>query len=53
MQEQIKDLINTIISGDVAKAQDQFNSIALAKASDAIDQLRVDTAKTMFTQEEQ
>lgn len=52
MQEQIRDLIDTIISGDVSKAQDQFNAIAMAKASDALDQLRVDTAKTMFREEE-
>lgn len=52
MQEQIKDLINTIVSGDVAKAQDQFKAIAMAKTSDALDQLRVDTAKSMFREEQ-
>lgn len=51
MEEQIRDLLDTIMSGDVAASQDKFNNIALAKASSALDDLRVDTAKTMFNQE--
>lgn len=53
MEEQIKDLLGTIVDGDVAAAQDKFNSIVLAKASVALDQLRVDTAKNFFNKEEE
>lgn len=53
MQEEIKDLLYSIVSGEAAESQDKLNNIMMAKAASALDQLRVDTSKTMFNKEEE
>lgn len=53
MQEEIKDLLYSIVSGEAAESQDKLNGIMMAKAANALDQLRIDTAKTMFNQQEE
>lgn len=53
MQEEIKDLLYSVVAGEAAESQEKLNSIMMAKTAIALDQLRLDTAKTMFNGKEQ
>ncbi|MHB8123745.1 MAG: hypothetical protein ACYDG4_16530 [Desulfuromonadaceae bacterium] len=51
MQEQIKDLIYSIAQGNASDIEHNINSIMAVKATEALDDLRVDVAKNMFNQQ--
>lgn len=46
----VKDLLAKITSGDTDGIQDMFEAIMAQKASDKIDELRIATAQTMFSE---
>lgn len=53
MEEQIKDLIYSIASGDSVETENKLNAIMSQKAMAALDDMRVNVANSMFTQKAQ
>ena len=53
MEEQIKDLIYSIASGNASETEDLLNNIMSHKAMTALDDMRVNVANSMFTQKAQ
>lgn len=51
MEEQIKDLIYSIASGDALETEQKLNSIMSQKAMVALDDMRTAVAQRMFNQE--
>ena len=52
MKEEIKDLIQSIVSGNAADSEERLNSIMAQKAVSGLDDMRMEVAKSMFTQPE-
>ena len=50
MKEEIMGLINAIVSKDAVAIEDNLNSVMAQKTMAAMDDMRVEVAKTMFTQ---
>jgi hypothetical protein len=53
MEEQIKDLIYSIASGDAVETENKLNAIMSQKAMAALDDMRVNVSNSMFTQKAQ
>jgi len=53
MKDEIKNLIQTIASGNAAESEEMLNSIMAQKAVTALDDMRMEVAKSMFTQPEE
>ena len=53
MQDEIKDLIYSIAAGNAVEIESSFNHIMSAKAVEAMDDMRIEVAKNMFTTPEQ
>lgn len=51
MEEQIKDLIYSIASGNALETEQKLDAIMSQKAMAALDDMRVNVAKTLFKQE--
>jgi hypothetical protein len=53
MNDQIKDLIYSIASGDAAETENKLTAIMSQKAMAALDDMRVNVASSMFSQQVQ
>lgn len=52
MKDEIKNLIQSIASGNAAESEEMLNGIMAQKAVTALDDMRMEVAKSMFTQPE-
>lgn len=52
MKEQIHGLINAMRNDDAVAIQDIFSQVASQKAAEALDDLRVEVAQTIFKDQE-
>jgi|688.fasta_scaffold766239_3 hypothetical protein len=53
MENQIKDLIYSIASGDAAETENKLNAIMSQKAMAALDDMRINVSNSMFSQQVQ
>jgi hypothetical protein len=53
MQEELKDLIYSMVQGNAAESQEMMNQIMSQKVGAALDDLRVNVAQSMFKEPEQ
>lgn len=48
MSEEIKNMMNSVLSGDAQSAQTEFNSILSAKLADRLDDEKVNVSNAIF-----